>query len=182
MKSKPDHPRRLQSSGWNLGEVEAMENDVLKAFDDLIKTHETAALVKKHKPELKIAFDAERIKDDAFAASYERQQTDGAWYITLSPRIIECGLTDYESFSTIVLHELGHIVHRLQAWGSPELRHSLNDQFLREYIAHDFVISCGWKTQLRNTLLRTEALREESGLAPGIGSKRLERLDATLNG
>ena len=55
-----------------------MDNDVLKAFDGLIKTHETVALVRKYKPDLKVAFDAERIKDDAFAASYPNRQTDGA--------------------------------------------------------------------------------------------------------
>jgi hypothetical protein len=100
--------------------------------------------------------------------------TSKPYFITLSPLILQYGLPDREAFSTIILHELGHIVDRIRNWTryvslQPEHIEAL------ECESDDFVIACGWESSLVRTLRRTIAFRPEDR-AEGMVAKRLSRL------
>jgi hypothetical protein len=142
----------------------------------LLREQQVAALVAKHAPRsIQIGFDVEWLKDNALAASFPRMTTAGPYNITLSPLLLECGLTDQLAFSTIVLHELGHVIDRVQNWkryGSTELL----DIEASEYAADDFVVACGWRNSLIQTLRRTIALGSTVAVSEGMANKRLTRL------
>ena len=150
--------------------------DELEQLGTLLKQHEIEALVAKYKPQsLTIRFDAEWLEDDALAASFSRMDTAKPYFITLSPLILQYGLIDREAFSTIILHELGHIVDRFRNWTRYASLKMENIEVL-EYEADDFVIACGWKDSLVSTLQRAIALGPEHRASEGIARKRLSRL------
>jgi hypothetical protein len=93
--------------------------------------------------------------------------------------LLEYGLTRRATFSTIILHELDHIVDCTRNW-TKYASLSANDHETLEYEADDFVIACGWKDSLIETLRRTIALGPEHRESGGMAKKRLSRLsDAT---
>jgi hypothetical protein len=148
----------------------------LDQFSALLKEHEIEALVAKHKPQgLQVSFDVEWLRDNALAASFRRTQTAGPHHITLSPLLLKWGLTDDIAFPTIILHELGHVIDRVRNWkryGSIEP----SDHEILEYEADDFVVGCGWKDSLIETLHRSIGLSMEHEVQEGMAKKRLSRL------
>jgi hypothetical protein len=165
-----------------MGEISRKEvtRDESERLAVLLEEHQVAALVAKHTPRgLKIGFDLEWLKDNALAASFPRTNTAGPYNITLSPLLLEWGLTDQIAFSTIVLHELGHVVDRVQNWkqhGSMEPQ----DHEAFEYAADDFVVACGWKDSLVETLRRSISLGSKAAVQEGMAKKRLTRLLNTV--
>ncbi len=150
--------------------------DELERLNALIEKHEIQALVAKHKPQnLEISFDASWIQPNALAASYKRVKTDGPCYITLSPLLLEWGLTDRVAFSAIILHELAHVLDRVKSWTKYDPNNSLDHEAL-EYEADEFVVACGWKQGLIETLRRSISLLSEHGFPDGMASKRLAHL------
>jgi len=82
-----------------------------------LKEHEIYALVANHKPQgLEVSFDVDWLRHNALAASFPRNNTAGPHFITLSPLLLAWGLTDRIAFSTIILHELAHVIDRVQNW------------------------------------------------------------------
>jgi hypothetical protein len=148
----------------------------LEKLGILLEEYEIEALVAKHKPQnITIRFDAEWLEGDALAASFPQMDTSKPYFITLSPLILQYGLTDREAFSTIILHELGHIVDRIRNW-TRYVSLQPEDIEALEYEADDFVIACGWKSSLVRTLRRTIAFRPEDKRSEGMVTKRLSRL------
>lgn len=148
----------------------------LEKLGVLLEEHGIGALVAKHAPQnITIGFDAEWLEDDAFAASFPRMDTSKPYLITLSPLILQYGLTDREAFSTIILHELGHIVDRIRNWTRYGSLQMGNIEAL-EYEADDFVIACGWKDSLVRTLQRVIDLGPEDNRSERMVIKRLSRL------
>jgi hypothetical protein len=97
------------------------------------------------------------------------------YFITLSPLLLEYGLTDREAFSTIILHELGHIIDRTRNWTRYTSLDAENREVL-EYEADDFVVACGWKDNLIETLQRSIVLGPKHRESEGMARKRLSRL------
>ena len=155
-------------------EVKQGELDQLGA---LLKEHEIEALIARHKPQsLEVRFDVQRLDGSSLAASFPRMSTAGPYYITLSPLLLEWGLTDRISFSTIILHELGHVIDRAKNWTKYASINPLNQPEALEYEADDFVVACGWRDGLNETLSRAIARGREHGIPEGMASKRLSRL------
>jgi hypothetical protein len=148
----------------------------LDQFSALLKEHEIEALVAKHKPRgLQVSFNVEWLRDNALAASFRRTQTAGPYPITLSPLLLKWELADGIAFPTIILHELGHVIDRVQNWkryGSIEPF----DHEILEYEADDFVVGCGWKDSLIETLRRSIAHSMEDEVQEEMARKRLARL------
>ncbi len=89
----------------------------LEQLGALLKGHEIEALIARHKPQaLDVRFDVQRLDRNSLAASFPRIRTAGPYSITLSPLLVESGLTDRVSFSTIILHELAHVIDRVKNW------------------------------------------------------------------
>jgi hypothetical protein len=150
--------------------------DELEKLGALLQEHDIEALVAKHKPQsISIGFDAEWLEDDALAASFTKIDSAKPYFITLSPLLLQYGLTDREAFSTIILHELGHIVDRFRNWTRYVSLDAGNHEVL-EYEADDFVIACGWKDSLVKTLRRVIALGPKHRASEGMARKRLSRL------
>ncbi len=148
----------------------------LEKLGELLEKHEIKALLSRHKPQtLTIAFDAEWLDDGALAASFPRTDVSKPYFITLSPAILQHSFDDREAFSTIVLHELGHILDRVQNW-TRYASFELNNVEALEYEADDFVVACGWKDSLLRTLQRTVSFGQASGKPEGMAHKRLSRL------
>ena len=84
-------------------------------------------------------------------------------------------MTDRVSFSTVILHELGHVVDRTRNWTRYASLGAENREVL-EYEADDFVVGCGWKDCLIETLRRSIALGPEHRASEGMAKKRLSRL------
>jgi hypothetical protein len=124
---------------------------------------------------LEVSFDADWLHDNALAASFRRTGTAGPYFITLSPLLLEWSLTDRIAFSTIILHELAHVIDRAHNWTRYASTDSVDHEAL-EYEADDFVVKCGWRDGLIDTLHRSIALRLEHGLPEAMTSKRLSRL------
>jgi hypothetical protein len=142
----------------------------------LLKEHEIEALVAKRKPQgLEVSFDVDWLQDNGLAASFPRTNTAGPHFITLSPLLLEWGLTDRIAFSTIILHELAHVIDRVQNW-TKYASIDPQDHEALEYEADDFVVACGWKDGLIETLRRSIALGPGHGAPEGMASKRLSRL------
>jgi hypothetical protein len=156
------------------------ERGELEELGALLKKHEIEALVALHKPpDLDVRFDVQRLDRNSLAASFPRNRTTGPYYITLSPLLVEWGLTDRVSLSTIILHELAHVIDRLKNWTSYASADPLNYPEILEYEADDFVVACGWKDGLVATLLLSIARYREHGMAEGMVDKRLSRLSQT---
>jgi hypothetical protein len=68
-----------------------------------------------------------------------------------------------------------HVIDRVQNWTKYASIDLLDHEAL-EYEADDFVIACGWKDGLIETLRRSIALGLEHGMPEGMASKRLSRL------
>jgi hypothetical protein len=124
---------------------------------------------------LRVSFDVDWLQHNALAASFPRTSTAGPHFITLSPLLLMWGFSDGIAFSTIVLHELAHVIDRVQNWTKYASIDLLDHEAL-EYEADDFVIACGWKDGLIETLRRSIALGLEHGMPEGMASKRLSRL------
>jgi hypothetical protein len=151
----------------------------LEKLEALLKEHDIDALITKHKPQdLSIGFDAEWLDDEALAASFPRMNSAKPYFITLSPLLIKYGLTDREAFSTIILHELGHIIDRTRNWTRYTSLDEENRDVL-EYEADDFVVACGWKDSLIETLQRAIVLGPEHRASEGMARKRLSRYCVT---
>ena len=152
-------------------DVTQSDSDRLAA---LLIEHDVAALVEKHSPQnLRIGFDIEWLQENALAASFPRINTAGPYNITLSPLLLEWGLTDGIAFPTIILHELGHVIDRVRNWNRYASMECLHHEDL-EYVADDFVVACGWKVKLIETLRRSVALGPKA--EDGMAGKRLARL------
>ena len=159
-------------------EVKQGELDQLGA---LLKEHEIEALIARHKPQaLEVRFDVQRLDGNSLAASFPRMSTAGPYFITLSPLLLEWGLTDLISFSTIILHELGHVIDRAKNWTKYASVDPLNHPEALEYEADDFVVACGWRDGLNETLSRAIARGREHGIPEGMASKRLSRLSSAV--
>jgi hypothetical protein len=155
--------------------------DELQKLGALLEQHNIEALLAKHKPHsLCIGFNVEWLADDALAASFLRLDSAKPHFITLSPLLLEYGLTDRVSFSTIILHELGHVVDRVRNWTRDPLLDAEIAE-LSEYQADDFVIACGWKNSLVETLQRTIALGPEHRASESMARRRLSRLTNANN-
>ena len=149
--------------------------DELKKLGALLEEHNIEALVAKHKPQgLSIRFDVEWLDDDALAASFPRLNSAQPYFITLSPLLLEYGLTDRVSFSAVILHEPGHVIDRTRNWTRYASLDAENHEVL-EYEADDFVVACGWKDNLIETLQRAIALGPEHRASDGMARKRLSR-------
>lgn len=150
------------------------ESEQLKA---LLNEHEIGALVAKYKPNgFEVSFDVDWVpQHNGLAASFPRASTAGPYFITLSPLLLEWGLTDRIAFSTIILHELGHVIDRVENWTKYPVTDPEDIEAL-EYEADNFVASCGWKDRMIETLRRSIALGAEHGMSEGMTSKRLSRL------
>jgi hypothetical protein len=170
--------QRPKKRGKFMGQVPKKEvtPDELMKLGALLEEHNIEALIARHKPQsLSIRFDAEWLDDGALAASFPRLNSANPHFITLSPLLLEYGLTDRVSFSTVILHELGHVVDRTRNW----TRHAtldLENREALEYEADDFVVACGWKDGLIETLRRSIALGPENRASEGMAKKRLDRL------
>jgi hypothetical protein len=85
----------------------------LERLGALLKEHEIEALIARHKPQaLDVRFDVQWLDRNSLAASFPRTKTAGPYLITLSPLLLEWALTDRIAFSTIILHELAHVIDR----------------------------------------------------------------------
>jgi len=150
--------------------------DELTKLGALLEEHNSEALIAKHKPQgLSISFDAQWLDDSALAASFPRMNSAKPYFITLSPLLLEYGLTDRAALSVIVLHELGHVIDRIRNWTRYASLDAENLEAL-EYEADDFVVACGWKDSLIETLHRTIALGPKPRVSEGMARKRLSRL------
>lgn len=155
-------------------EVKQSELEMLGA---LLKLHEIEALIAKHKPQaLDVRFDVQWLDRNSLAASFPRISSSGPYFITLSPLLLEWGLTDRIAFSTIVLHEVAHVIDRVKNWTRYISIDPLNYPETLEYEADDFVVACGWKEGLIETLRLTIAHGRELGMPEGMARKRLARL------
>jgi hypothetical protein len=153
----------------------------VEKLDALLKEHEIEALIARHKPQtLDIRFNVQRLDHNALAASFPRMNTTGPYFITLSPLLLEWGLTDRVSFSTIVLHELGHVIDRVKNWTRHASIDPLNYPETLEYEADDFVAACGWRDSLIETLRLAIARGQEHGIPEGMASKRLSRISGAI--
>jgi len=149
----------------------------LEQLGALLKEHEIEALIAKHKPQaLDVRFDVQRLDRNSLAASFPRISTAGPYSITLSPLLVEWGLTDRVSFSTIILHELAHVIDRVKNWTRYASIDPLNYPEILEYEADDFVVACGWRDGLIETLRLAIARGHEHGIPEAMASKRLSRL------
>jgi hypothetical protein len=158
-----------------MAEVTQSELEQLAA---LLKEHEIEALVAQHKPQgLEISFNVDWLRHNELAASFARTNTAGPRFITLSPRLLEWGLTDRIAFSTIILHELARVVDRLQNWTKYASNAPLDHEVL-EYEADNLVVAWGWKDGLIETPRRSIALGSGHEIPEGMASKRLSRLSA----
>ena len=147
--------------------VEAMEKEVtqdeLDELGALLIEHEIKALIAKHKPQgFDVSFNVGWLRDNALAASFRRTSTSGPYFITLSPLLLVWGLRDRIAFSTIILHELAHVIDLVQNWTKYGSIEPADDE-TREYKADDFVIACGWK----DGLVETCVVRSPSGRSMG---------------
>jgi hypothetical protein len=153
-------------------EITQVESEQLAA---LLQQHDIEALIARYKPKgLEVAFNADWLPN-ALAASYQRTNTAGPYFITLSALLLESGLTDRTAFSSIILHELAHVIDRKLNWSRYFSSGPMDDE-AREYEADDFVIACGWKDGLIETLQRWIALGPEDGALEGMANRRLHRL------
>lgn len=151
-------------------------SEEIQKLGDLLEKYEIEELLGRFKPQaLKIAFDAEWLDDGALAASFPRTDTSKPYFITLSPAILQHSFDDREAFSTIILHELGHILDRIQNW-TRYASCGINNVEALEFEADDFVVACGWKDSLVKTLERTVSAAQTSGNSEGMMHKRLFRL------
>lgn len=150
----------------------------LEQLGALLKEHQIEALILKHKPQaLEVRFNVQRLDRNSLAASFPRTSSAGPYFITLSPLLLEWGLTDRIAFSTIVLHELGHVIDRAKNWTRYVSVNPLEYPETLEYEADEFVVACGWKQGLIETLRLTIAYEHEhGGILEGMGNKRLTRL------
>jgi hypothetical protein len=148
----------------------------LELLSALLNAHQVRTLVANYKEHsLEVDFNVERIRGHGLAASYRRQTTTGPYFITLSPLLLEWELTDRVAFSTIILHELGHIVDRVHNW-TDHASIEQTDAEAKEYKADAFVVSWGWGDALVDTLRRSIVLEQEHGATSDLTSKRLARL------
>ena|SRR5580704_3518973 len=149
----------------------------LEQLGALLKEHDIEALIARHKPQaLDVRFDVQRLACNSLAASFPRNSTAGPYSITLSPLVVEWGLTDRVSFSTIILHELAHVIDRVKNWTRYASIDPLDYPEILEYEADDFVVACGWRDGLIETLRLTIARGREHGIPEGMARKRLSRL------
>lgn len=155
-------------------DVTQVESEQLNA---LLNEHEIRALVANYKPTgFEVSFDVDWVpQHNGLAASYPRTTSAGPYFITLSPLLLEWGLTDRIAFSTIILHELGHVIDRVENWTKYPVTDPQDIEAL-EYKADDFVVTCGWKDGLIETLRHSIALGAEHGISKGMTSKRLSSL------
>jgi len=154
--------------------------DEMSQLGALLREHEIKALIARHKPQtLDIKFNAQRLDRNSLAASFPRISTAGPYFITLSPLLLEWGLTDRISFSTVILHELGHVIDRVKNWTRYVSTDPLNYPENLEYEADDFVVACGWREGLIETLRLAITCGREHGIPEGMAGKRLSRF---LNG
>lgn len=148
----------------------------LEQFKALLQEHEIESLIAKYKPQgLEISFDVDWLHHYGLAASFARTNTAGPHFITLSPLLLEWGLTDRIAFPTIILHELAHVIDRVQNWTKYASRDPLDHEAL-EYEADNLVVAWGLKDGLIETLRRSIALGSEHGESEVMASKRLFRL------
>lgn len=160
--------------------VEVKQSE-LEQLGVLLEEHEIEALIARHKPlALEVRFDVQRLDHNSLAASFPRMSTAGPYFITLSPLLLEWGLTDRISFSTIILHELGHVIDRVNNWTKYVSTDPLSYPETLEYEADDFVVACGWRDGLNETLSRAIARGREHGIPEGMASKRLSRLSSAV--
>jgi hypothetical protein len=110
------------------------------------------------------------------AASFPRSSTAGPYFITLSPKLLEGDFTDRIAFSTVILHELAHVIDRAKNWTKYVSVNPLDQPETLEYEADDFVVARGWKDGLIETLRLTIARYREHGMPGGMADKRLSRL------
>jgi hypothetical protein len=158
-------------------EVTQRERDQLGA---LLERHQIEALIAMHKPlTLEVEFDVQWLDRNALAASYPRRSTAGPYSITLSPRLLEWDFADRIAFSTIILHELAHVIDRAKNWTKYVSVSPIDQPENLEYEADDSVVAWGWKDGLMATLLLTIACYREHGVAEGMIEKRLSRLSNT---
>lgn len=109
------------------------------------------------------------------AASFPTLDGAKSHLITLSPLLLEYGLTDRVSFSTVILHELGHVVGRARNWTRYASLDVENHRVL-QYEADDFVVACGWKDGLMETLQSAIARATEHK-----GSERMQRRNCCVS-
>jgi hypothetical protein len=149
----------------------------LEQLGALLKEHEIEALIAMHKPQaLDVRFDVQRLDRNSLAASFPRTSTAGPYFITLSPLLLEWGLTDRISFSTVILHELAHVIDRMKNWTKYASIDPLEHSEALEYKADDFVVEWGWRDGLIETLRLAIARAREHEIPEGMASKRLSRL------
>jgi len=86
------------------------------------------------------------------------------------------GISDPIAFSTVILHELVHVIDRVKNWTKYFLVSPLDQPETLEYEADDLVATWGWKDGLIETLQLTIARRREHGMPGDIADKRLFRL------
>lgn len=148
-----------------------------KRLGALLDKHEIEALIERHKPQgLEVRFDVQWLDRNALAASFSRRSTSGPYFITLSPKLLEWDITDRNAFSTIILHELAHVIDRNKNWTRYVSVNPLDQPETLEYGADDFVAGCGWTDGLIETLRLTAAHYCEHGMSGGMVDKRLSRL------
>jgi len=158
-------------------EVTQAETDQLGA---LLKRHKIEALIARHKPQaLEVSFDVQWLDRNALAASYTRRSTAGPYFITLSPRLLEWDFTDHIALSTIILHELAHVIDRAKNWTKYVSVIPIDQPENLEYEADDLVVAWGWKDGLVATLRLTIDRYREHGMPEGMVDKRLSRLSNT---
>jgi hypothetical protein len=151
----------------------------LEQLGTLLNEHGIEALIARHKPQtVEVRFNVQWLDRNSLAASFRRVSTAGPYFITLSPLLLEWGLTDRIAFSTIILHELGHVIDRVKNWTRYDSIDTLHQPDDLEYEADDFVVACGWKDGLIETLRQTITREREHGMPEGMISKRLSRLSA----
>lgn len=149
----------------------------LEKLGTLLNEHGIEVLITRHKPQtVEVRFDVQWLDRNSLAASFPRISTTGPYFITLSPLLLEWGLTDRIAFSTIILHELGHVIDRVKNWTRYASMDPLRPPEDLEYEADDFVVACGWKDGLIETLRRTITCGRDHGMPEGMASKRLSRL------
>lgn len=154
-----------------------VEQGEVKQLGALVKEHNIDELIAKHKPQgLEVRFDVQRLDRHSLAASFPRTNTAGPYFITLSPLLLEWGLTDRNALSTIVLHELAHVIDRVKNWARYASRDPLDYPETLEYEADEFVVACGWRAGLIETLRLAIARAREHGIPEGMASRRLSRL------
>ena len=142
----------------------------------LLDKHDIEALIARYKPQgLEVRFDVQWLDRNALAASFARSSTVGPYFITLSPKLLEWDFTDRIVFSTVILHELAHVIDRAQNWTKYVSVNPLDQSETLEYEADDFVIAWGWRGGLIETLRLTVARFREDGIPESMADKRLSR-------